>query len=399
MTDVTVILATVTATVAVVSALTGLVAYVRFRTKSEKKAAIGQAFTAVVSGLSSQDVVQQLSNAILLRRFFDPHSEYATAGMPYAVEARTVIAAVLRTLPGGQLQKILADGLAHAPSLAGADLQDVNLRNAYLGSVNVCGADFFRADLSYASLKGARAERAVFYQSQLVATVFSDADLRRADLYAADVKQARFDGALLAGARFAGAQNIPPHIAQRLNPEGVFQAREDERLVPPVDETTSPGRPRVFLSTPNLIAAPQRALAEVVVSILKEQNVMVERIARPYSAVAPLREVARTVRNCRGAVILCIPQLEVTSGRWRAGTTEERVLEHVRFPTAWNQVEAGMAVALGLPLFIISDRTIGGVLDLEAGSDDIVRFALDDTWDLDRLRASVREWLKALDDS
>jgi uncharacterized protein YjbI with pentapeptide repeats len=78
-----------------------------------------------------------------------------------------VIAAILRSEPTGIVQNLLADGLRYErqPLFVRADFQGTNLRGAYLGRgdvpVNVVGADFFRTDLSHASLKGCVANRAV----------------------------------------------------------------------------------------------------------------------------------------------------------------------------------------------------------------------------------------------
>ena len=132
-----------------------------------------------------------------------------------------VIAALLREADAGNFQKLLADGLAYAPSLTHADLQRCNLQNAYLGArgdriVDLSGADFFEADLSYASLRGARAREVVFYGATLHGTVFDDADLTSADFRGADLKGVRFGTAILADARFDGAQNAPPDIAAQL---------------------------------------------------------------------------------------------------------------------------------------------------------------------------------------
>src|SRR5262249_31383187 len=130
-------------------------------------------------------------------------------------------------------QKLLADGLSYAPSLAYADLQRCNLQNAYLGArgdriVNLGGADFFEADLSYASLRGARARQAVFYGATLQGTVFDGADLTAADFRDADLKGVRFGSAILADARFEGAQNVPPEISAQLEDGRVHHPNPDE---------------------------------------------------------------------------------------------------------------------------------------------------------------------------
>jgi Pentapeptide repeats (8 copies) len=189
-------------------ALVGVLQY--FQTHREKVAAARKSFDSVVSSLASENEVDRLAGAILLRRFFDPNSEVATTSIPfaaplrrffdrksevstrdtpYATEAVNVIAAILRNRPTGNFQKLLADGLAFAPSLSGADLQRTNLNNAYLGArdlgardkrkVDLRKADFFRADLTEASLKESDAQEAVFYQARLTNAVLREAKLRK----------------------------------------------------------------------------------------------------------------------------------------------------------------------------------------------------------------------------
>ena len=92
----------------------------------------------------------------------------------------------LRDAPPSNLQKLLADGLAYAPSLQYADLQRCNLHEAYLGvrpdrSIDLSRADFFEANLTGASLKGAKAHGTVFFQAVLHDTVLSESDLTEAD--------------------------------------------------------------------------------------------------------------------------------------------------------------------------------------------------------------------------
>lgn len=139
-----------------------------------------------------------------------------------------VIAALLREAKPGNFQKLLADGLGYAPSLAHADLQRCNLQNAYLGNrgtqtVDLSGADFFEADLSDASLRGALAHRAVFFGATLHGTVLDGGDFTSADFRQADLAGVRFGTAILTDARFDGARNLPAEISGRLSSGSAHQ--------------------------------------------------------------------------------------------------------------------------------------------------------------------------------
>jgi hypothetical protein len=207
------------------TAILGILKYFDFRTRRERATIVGQAFAATVDALASKDSARQLAGAILLRRFFDRETEQGEGNAPYEKDAVAVIAALLRDAPAGNLQKLLADGLAYAPSLQHADLQRCNLQEAYLGvrpdrSVDLSRADFFEANLTSASLKGAKAQGTVFFQAVLHDTVLSESDLTEADFRGADLRGARFEGARLSGVRFDGAKNIPPEVSELLDDDG-----------------------------------------------------------------------------------------------------------------------------------------------------------------------------------
>jgi uncharacterized protein YjbI with pentapeptide repeats len=207
------------------TAILALLKYFDFRGKRERAAASGAAFAATVDALASKDEVRQLAAAILLRRFFDRETEQGGKDAPYAKEAVGVMAAILRGTPPGTLQKLLADGLAYAPTLVEVDLQGCNLQNAYLGErpdrkPDLSHADFFEADLSGASLQNATALDAVFYRATLRGTVLRGADVRGADFREADLDGANFRGAKLADARFDNAKNVPAEVENLLGDDG-----------------------------------------------------------------------------------------------------------------------------------------------------------------------------------
>jgi len=194
-----------------------------FQRRRDQAAAVGAAFKDVVTSLSSDNETLRMAAAILLRRFFNIRSEQGAGRLSYANEAVAVIAGLLRKADSGAIQKVLADGLRYAPSLAQADLQGCNLTGAYLGQkrgdkkiVNLTNADLFEANLTGASLKGVKAPGAVFVEATLERTVLSGADLTGADFRGAKLNGAKFDGAQIDGAQFSGAHNVPADIAGQL---------------------------------------------------------------------------------------------------------------------------------------------------------------------------------------
>lgn len=373
-----------------VAALVAILGVIGYQNRRTKLSSIRSAFNEVVGALASDDARRQLAAAILLRRFFDPTSELGVRDLlgrrraPYSGEALSVMAAVLRGLPSGDLQKVLADGLAYAPTLAQADLQRTNLRNTYLPLRNSEGtlerADFYRADLSGSSLKRARAAHAVFYQARLRGTVLRDADLRGANFFEADVTGANFAGARLEGASFAGSRGVPAELEPLLNAQRVYTASEPA----PGPAQASPDPPTVFLSLPSNRTAAQEAVCERVASLLEREGLGTERLPREeYPACDALGEVRRRISGCAGAVVFGL----------RPGADEGASPGL----TPWTHVEAGMAHAFDLPLLMVREPGVAaGAFDDSVDGHRVHLVDLSGQWEDDGFLRSIRPWLSEL---
>lgn len=100
--------------------------------------------------------------------------------------------------------------------------------------------------------------------------------------------------------------------------------------------------------------------------------------------------------DCQGVVVLGFRQLDIYAGSWRPDTPEESSVAGAAAATPWNQVEAGMAAALGLPVFILRDPGVtGGVFDIK---EDVVTVVADLGVALERspARTSLQRWLSEL---
>ena len=383
-------IAGVTAVVALAGAVLGVLRYFNYRTKRDRVAAVGLAFETVVEALASESEIKQLAAAIRLRRFFDPGSEVGAAKAAYSRDALGVIVGILREQPTGNFQKLLADGLSHAPTLVGADLQRTNLQGAYLSRTNVSDADFYRADLSGASLKQAVAKNAVFYQAKLVGTVFTGADLRGANFYEADLTRVKFGGARLAGATFTGTRFIPPQVRGHVENDKFIGP--DEPMPP--DEQAPAAIARVFVSRPWKLTPSQQAVWRLIEDTLEAGGADVVTFERSdYPPAGVLSDLRRVMADCRGVVVLGFRQLEISVGCWRPGTVEERAVDGTAEATPWNQVEAGIAAALGLPIFVVRDVGVsGGVFDIK---EDVVTVVadIDDALKGNESSTSLQRWL------
>jgi hypothetical protein len=103
-----------------------------------------------------------------------------------------------------------------------------------------------------------------------------------------------------------------------------------------------------------------------------------------YPAKAPLGEVLDLMRDCDGALVLGLVQTTVEVGVGKPETPSEHRIDGMRFATPWNQIEAGMAFALGLPMLLVREEGVeGGIFDV--GSSDRFLHQADLT----------REWLES----
>lgn len=409
----------VTAFFAAVAGFFGILKYFNYRTRADKMGLVRDAFKNVVASLASKEEVERLAGAVLLRRFFDPDTELGLSSplrqrlnikrkkgvwdTPYWKETVNVVASILRSQGTGNFQKVLADGLAFAPTLERADLQKTNLQFAYLGlrkigssktqevEVNLSYADFFRADLSGASLKGAKAQGAVFYQARMRGTVLSNADLRDANFYDADLKGANFKGALLTGASFAQARNISPDLAAKLDEKGLYK---DTSAFQP-SSTSREDKPLcVFISKPSCLNYHQQQLVGSFQLKLEAEGLtplIMERTE--YPSFGAIGEIQRLMSNCAGAIIFGFRQMEVKTGVWRSGTTEEKAIEGMYLPTPWNQIEAGMAAMLGHPIFVLCEEGVeGGIFDSVLSNNQIYRVSVDENWDSTNFTNAYTTW-------
>lgn len=214
------------------TAILGILRYFNYKSKRDRLAAVGAAFSATVQTLASDNEIDRIAAAVLLRRFFERRAEQ---GKGYRKETVEVIAGVLRqTRQSGPFQKALADSLRYARKLISADLQGCNLTDAYLGRkkgdrhrLNLSNADLFGAVCTGASFREVIAIGTVFYQAKLEGAVFVGAELQRADFRNASLKGAQFSGAKIEGARFQGARDVPPELSRLLNDDFVGLSRAE----------------------------------------------------------------------------------------------------------------------------------------------------------------------------
>jgi hypothetical protein len=123
----------------------------------------------------------------------------------------------------------------------------------------------------------------------------------------------------------------------------------------------------VFVSCPTKLSDGQAESRKLIERQLRRFHLAPRALGRSdYPTELPLREVLIIARHCAGGVILGFEQFRAARDGYQRATGEPVKLEESKpFPTAWNQLEAGILFALTLPLLIFKEKGIdGGIFDV-----------------------------------
>jgi hypothetical protein len=241
------------------------------------------------------------------------------------------------------------------------------------------GADFFQADLSAASLKGANAKGAAFYQARLRNTVLRHARLQDANFFEADLSGANFDGAWLEGAKFASARNIPDELRRHIDDSGRYRS-PDPAPAPAQRPTKSR---HVFLSAPYARTPIQDSMCQRLAEILTNEGLVLDSLPRrDYPPSGALAEIARRMAGCAGVVVLGLRQDDSATDASRVGITP------------WTHIEAGLAYGQGLPLLLLRETEVSaGAFDDAVNGHQTHVVELGDSWNEHALRAAMAPWI------
>ena len=164
------------------------------------------------------------------------------------------------------------------------------------------------------------------------------------------MSNAQFQGALLGGATFRGALHLPAQVAVHLNESGTFTSSEPvAKADSPVTEIT-PGR--VYFSLPTERTDHEEMVLDKVKRAPEDVGLIAE-IHDPseYPTSGQISEVRRRMSRCCEAVIFGFDDSKSSLDLARE---KKSVLSYeLRQPTPWNQLEAGIAFALDLPLLVL----------------------------------------------
>jgi len=125
----------------------------------------------------------------------------------------------------------------------------------------------------------------------------------------------------------------------------------------------------VFVSapSPDNLSPAQEQSAGIILDLVTRYKLEWRALGRSdYPNDLPLKEVLRMIKHCSGGIILGFEQFRSTSGEFKRGSANAKAADSpVTFPTAWNQLEAGILFSAGLPMLIFKEQGMsGGIFDL-----------------------------------
>jgi hypothetical protein len=126
----------------------------------------------------------------------------------------------------------------------------------------------------------------------------------------------------------------------------------------------------VFVSVGGTATEQQEAFVRAVEDRLRSEGLIPHTVGRnTFSADAPLKAVTTLLDRCAGTVVIALERSYFASGSEKRGGPKETALADVRLPTPWNQIEAAMAYARGLPLMVVVEAGLKSEGLLERGYD------------------------------
>ena len=131
----------------------------------------------------------------------------------------------------------------------------------------------------------------------------------------------------------------------------------------------------VFVSVGGTATEQQEAFVRAVEDRLRSEGLVPHTVGRnTFSADAPLKTVTELLDKCSGTVVIALERSYFTAGTEKRGGPREIALTDVRLPTPWNQIEAAMSYARGLPLMVVVEAGLKSEGLLERGNDWYVQW-------------------------
>ena len=238
------------------------------------------------------------------------------------------------------------------------NLQDVLLDNKKQ-EILMNNTDLFLSDLSFANLEGIKGHGIIFYNAILFYARIRNCDFTNGNFRGADLNGIVFKNCILKGADFTNARNRPSFIEDNLDENGLFilngmiNAKHDTK-----DKT-------IFFSMPGLLNKEDEVITKNYKEFLEKNGYEVIYYKRDdYPRFGQLNRVKEAINQSTGMIAFGFKQIEISNGKYRPGTNDEKEWKNRWLSTPWNEIEVGIGLAVGMPILLVHDPIISdGVFD------------------------------------
>jgi hypothetical protein len=115
----------------------------------------------------------------------------------------------------------------------------------------------------------------------------------------------------------------------------------------------------------------------------------------------PLNGIRKVLSQCDGALIAAYERIHIDNGSERRNSKKETQIQDSAITTPWNQIEAAMAYAMGVPILVVCQESVRRDGLLEFGMDwyvDVVPDRVDSTLPPDFV-SRLNQWCASLSEA
>ena len=111
-------------------------------------------------------------------------------------------------------------------------------------------------------------------------------------------------------------------------------------------------RKNVFVSMGFPYTESHRGFLDALIELLRSCDVEPRVMNKTdYPTRNPLTDISQVMRECHGAIVVAFERTYFKSGLEK----QQIALKSVRYTTPWNQIEASLAFALGIPIIVLME--------------------------------------------
>lgn len=163
-----------------------------------------------------------------------------------------------------------------------------------------------------------------------------------------------------------------------------------------------PVRARMFLSRNSPDNERQKYFLTTFKRRLREMGIdPVELVSSKYDKKDPLAKTKKTIGSCQALIAVGFERTHAYFWRDREGTLAQEENTHRKYASGWVHLEAGMASALGLDVFVLCEKDIhsDGIFDRDWNTYTVIDLeALDvDAPDIKPFFDRIAEWMEEQD--